>query len=112
MAYSAAWNGLNAVFCEYTFEFQTMSWADCVGRIFYCLLFIGIIMNAITFLFVLIFDMLHSFWTEYSEEPDANFLYKSLRGKEVSNFLKNTGVFFYHKFAPLWILAPCKYLFS
>lgn len=54
-------------------------------------------MNAITFLFELIADMFCSFWTEYLEEPDANFFCKSLRGKEVSNLLKNTRVFFFAK---------------
>lgn len=58
-------------------------------------------MNAIAFLFELIFDMFCSFWTKYSEEPDASFFYESLRGKEVPNLLKNTGVFFYYKFALL-----------
>lgn len=66
--------------CEYVFEFQTMFWADRVGGFFYCMLFMSIVMNANTFLFVLIFDMVGSFWTEFSEEPDANFLYNLLRG--------------------------------
>lgn len=66
--------------CEYVFEFQTTFWADCVGGIFYCVLFTSIVMNANTSSFVLIFDTFGSFWIEFSEEPDANFLYNSLRG--------------------------------
>jgi len=42
----------------------------------------SVVMNANTFLFVFIFDMFRSFWREFSEEPDANFLYSSLRGGE------------------------------
>lgn len=72
-----------------------MFWADCVGGIFYGVLFMSIVMNVITFSFVLIFDIFGSFWTQFSEEPDANFLYNSLRGGKDSNVIKNTGVFFY-----------------
>lgn len=78
-----------------------MFWADCVGGIFYYVLFINIVMNVNIFSFVLIFDMFGSFWTEFSEELDANFLYSSLRGGKVFNLLRNTGLFFYQNFTPL-----------
>lgn len=101
VAQSAAWYELNAVVCEYVFEFQTMFWSGCVGGIFYCVLFMSIVMNAKAFSFVLIFDMFGSFWMEFSEELDANFPYHSLRGGEVFNLFKNTGVLFDQKFTPL-----------
>lgn len=58
--------------------------SGCIGRTFYYMLFMSAVMNAKTFLFVLIFNIFVSFGAEFSGEVDANFLCNLLRGGKLS----------------------------